>query len=130
MAKVVARNGVVKIGANTVAQVIGFSMDEAMTPIDDSDLNDQEMTYVAGDITRTAAVECMWDKADTTGQGAMDIGASVSLVLQREGDTSGDETLTMNALVTSKQTANAKGAMVTQNFGLQVSGAVTEGSVI
>jgi len=130
MAKVVGRAGVVKVGAVTVAEVVGFSMDEQMSPIDDSDLNAQEMTYTAGDITRTVQVDCMWDKADATGQGALVIGASVSLVLQPEGDSSGNETRTMTALVTSVGIANAKAAMVTQSFGLQVSGAVTIGAVV
>ena len=129
MAKVVGRSGVVKVGAVTVAEVVGFSMDEQMSPIDDSELTDQEMTYSAGDITRTAQVDCMWDKADATGQGALTIGASVTLVLQPEGDSSGNETRSMTALVTSVSRANAKAAMVTQSFGFQVSGSVTVGAV-
>jgi len=129
MAKVVGRDGVVKVGANTVASVKGFSMDEQMSPIDDSDLSDQELTYVAGDISRTAQLDCHWDKADATGQGALSIGTEVSLVLQPEGDASGDETRTMTALVVSVGEANEKGGMVSKSVGFQISGAVTVGAV-
>lgn len=130
MAKVIGRDGVVKVGAVTVAEVVSFSLDETMTPIDDTALNTQTLTYLAGDITRTAQVECHWDKADTTGQGAIDIGSSVTLVLQPEGDTSGDQTLSMTALCTSRGIANERGSVVSRSFGFQVSGAVTVGAVV
>jgi len=128
MAKVIGRNGVVKVSSNTVAEVVGFSFDEQCAVIDDSALGDQELTYVAGDITRTGSIECHWDKSDSTGQGALDIGSTVTLVLQREGDDTGDETLSFSAVITGKSTANAKGAMVSQNFTFQASGSVTEGT--
>ena len=129
MAKVVGRNGLVRVGSNTVASVVGFSIDEAMSPIDDTELADTAMTYEAGDTSWTAQIECQWDKADTSGQGAMTIGASISLSVQREGNTSGDETLTGTALITGRSSSNAKGAMVTQSFTLQGSGALTVGAV-
>lgn len=128
MAKVVGRSGVVKVGAVTIAEVIDFSFDENMSPIDDTNLNTQVLTYVAGDITRTGQINCHWDKADATGQGALDIGNSVSLVLQREGDTTGDETISFTALITGTSTANAKGAMVSQSFSFQATGAKTVGT--
>ncbi|WP_299077935.1 hypothetical protein [uncultured Paraglaciecola sp.] len=129
MAKVRGRDGVVKIGANTVGAVVGFSLEETMEPIDDTELNSVEMTHVSGDTSWSATIECMWDKADTTGQGAMTIGASVALILQPEGDTSGDETRSGTASIVSKASANAKGEMVSQSFSLQGSGALTVGAV-
>ena len=125
MAKVKGSSGVVKVGANTVAGVRSFTLDESMTPIDDSDLNTDELTYQSGDITRTAAVECFWDKADSTGQETLVIGASVTLVLEPEGSGAGRRTQTMTALVTGVSQANEKGNMVTKNVTFQVSGTVT-----
>lgn len=130
MAKVNGRDGLVKIGANTVSAVTAFSLEESMAPVDDTDLADTATTFVAGDTSWTAQIDCHWDKADTTGQGAMTIGASVSLVLQPEGDVSGDETRSGTALITGRSSANAKGAMVTQSFTLQGTGALTVGSVV
>ena len=92
MAKVVGNDGVVKVGANTVASVARFTLDETMEPIEDTDLGETAKGFQSGDTSWTATVECKWDKADTSGQGAMTIGASVSISLQPEGDTTGDET--------------------------------------
>jgi hypothetical protein len=125
MAKVKGSDGVVKIGAATVAGVRSFTLDESMTPIDDSDLNTTELTYVAGDITRTASVECFWDKSDTTGQEVLVIGAEVTLVLAPEGADVGSRTQSMTAFVTGVSQANEKQNMVTKNVTFQVSGLVT-----
>ena len=130
MPKVVGRAGLVKVNGNTVAALSSYSMDESMAPIDNSDLSEQELTYVAGDITRSIQITCKWDKADTTGQGALAIGTTVTLVLQREGDTSGDETITLSALVTATGTAVAKTSMISQTFTLVGSGAKTVGAVV
>lgn len=130
MAKVVGRDGVVKIGANTVAEVVDFSLDETADVIDATNLGSQNMEYVAGDISGTGSINCHWDKADSTGQGAMTVGASVSMILQPEGDTSGDETRSFTAIITGVSSANARAAMVSQNFTFQVSGAITVGAVV
>lgn len=123
MAKVKGSAGVVKVGINTVAGVRGFTLEETMEPIRDDDLNTEEVTYQSGDITRSGTVQCFWDKADTTGQEALVIGASVSLVLEPEG--SGGRTQSMTALITSVSQANEKQNMVTKEIGFTVSGTVT-----
>ena len=130
MAKVSGYNGVVKICANTVASVSMFTLDETMDIIEDTDLGETAKGNVAGNTMWTCEVECKWDKADATGQGAMTIGASVAISLQPEGDTTGDETRSGNALVTAIGNVNEKGAMVTRNFSLTGDGALTVGSVV
>lgn len=123
MAKVKGSAGVVKVGINTVAGVRGFTLEETMEPIRDDDLNTEEVTFQSGDITRSGTVQCFWDKADATGQEALVIGASVSLVLEPEG--SGGRTQSMTALITSVSQANEKQNMVTKDIGFTVSGTVT-----
>lgn len=129
MAKVIGNDGVVKVASVTVASVRRFSLDEQCELINDTDLGTTAMEYEAGDTSWTADIECSWDKADSTGQGAMTIGATVAVTLQPEGDTSGDETRSGNAIVISRGSVNEKGSMVTQTFGLQGDGALTVGSV-
>lgn len=129
MAKVIGNDGVVKIGANTVASVARFTLDESMDLVEDTDLGETAKSYQSGDTSWTASIECKWDKADTTGQGAMTIGASVSISLQPEGDVTGDETRSGTALVTARGAVNEKGSMVMQSFELQGSGALTVGAV-
>ncbi len=129
MAKVKGTDGVVKIGANTVAAVSRFELDQQTEVIDNTDLAETDMVYEAGDSSWTANIECRWDKADTTGQGAMTNGATVSLNLQPEGDDTGDQRYSGSGIITGIQKANEKGSMVTQNFTIQGSGALTIDSV-
>lgn len=129
MAKVIGNDGIVKVGANTVASVASFQLDESMDIIEDTDLGETAKSYQSGDTGWTASITCKWDKADSTGQGALTIGTSVTIYLQPEGDTAGDETRSGTALVTGRSSSNEKGSMVMQSFELQGSGALTVGVV-
>ena len=129
MSKVRGNDGTVEVGGVTVASVNRFSLDETMEPIEDTDLGDQDKTFQDGVHSWTASVECKWHKADATGQGALTIGASVTLSLQPEGDTSGDETRSGTAYVIGRGAVNEKGSMVMQTFSFQGSGALTVGSI-
>tara|TARA_R100000329_G_scaffold91994_1_gene76792 strand:- start:543 stop:932 length:390 start_codon:yes stop_codon:yes gene_type:complete len=117
--------GIVKIGTNTVAEVTGFSFDETADTIEDTALSDSSRTYVSDLTSFSGSIDCMWDETDTTGQGAMTAGASVTLNLYPEGATTGDVYYTGTALITSISRANAIGAMVTASFSFQGTGALT-----
>jgi len=129
MAKVRGTDGIVKVGGNTVASVVRFELTQSMEPIENTDLGTDAKDYASGDTEWNASVDCRWDKADTTGQGAMTIGAEVTVTLQPEGDTTGDETRSGSALVVGISGVNEKGSMVTQNFTLQGKGDLTIGAV-
>ena len=121
--------GLVKIGNNTVAEVTGFSFDETADTIEDTALSDSARTYVTDYTSSSGSVDCMWDETDTTGQGAMTIGASVTLNLYPEGADSGDTYYSVTALITGITRANAMGSMVTASFSFQGTGAVTSTTV-
>ena len=121
--------GLVKIGSNTVAEVTGFSFDETADTIEDTELSDSARTYVTDYTSSSGSVDCMWDETDTTGQGAMTIGASVTLNLYPEGADSGDTYYSVTALITGITRANAMGSMVTASFSFQGTGAVTSTTV-
>ena len=121
--------GLVKIGSNTVAEVTGFSFDETADTIEDTELSDSARTYVTDYTSSSGSVDCMWDETDTTGQGAMTIGASVTLNLYPEGSDSGDTYYTVTALITGITRANAMGSMVTASFSFQGTGALTSTTV-
>ena len=129
MSKVRGNEGTVLIGANVVASIIRFTLDETMEPIEDTDLGTYVKEFAVGDTMWTANIECRWDKADATGQGAMTIGASVALSLNPEGNTTGDETRSGTGLVISRGAVSEKGSMVTQSFGIQGTGALAVGAV-
>ena len=121
--------GLVKIGSNTVAEVTGFSFDETADTIEDTELSDSARTYVTDYTSSSGSVDCMWDETDTTGQGAMTIGSSVTLNLYPEGADSGDTYYSVTALITGITRANAMGSMVTASFSFQGTGAVTSTTV-
>lgn len=121
--------GIVKIGTNTVAEVTGFSFDETADTIEDTSLSDSARTYVSDLTSFSGSIDCMWDETDTTGQGAMTAGASVTLNLYPEGATTGDTYYSGTALITSISRANAIGAMVTASFSFQGTGALTSSTV-
>ena len=121
--------GIVKIGTNTVAEVTGFSFDETADTIEDTSLSDSARTYVSDLTSFSGSIDCMWDETDTTGQGAMTAGASVTLNLYPEGASTGDTYYSGTALITSISRANAIGAMVTASFSFQGTGALTSTTV-
>jgi len=130
MAIIRGNGGVVKISAATVAAVKTFSIDMQMEPIESSDLATEDKTFVAGDRSWTAQIECQWDTADTSGQNTMvtawETGVVVDLSLIRDGDSSSpSDDVNGDAFVTGIGSANTKGEMVTQSFSLQGTGALT-----
>jgi len=129
MANHTGKDGVVSIGGNTVAEFNAWSIDESANVIDDTNLTDTADTHQAGTTNWSASIECYWDETDTTGQGAMTIGASVSVVFLPEGETSGDVSRTGTATITGKSQGSSLNSMVTQTFSLQGNGALVDGTV-
>ena len=82
--------GAVYVGANAIAEITDWTMEETMRPIDDSELGDTADTHQAGPTDAGGTVVCWWDETDTNGQEALTIGASVTLNLYPVGNTSGD----------------------------------------
>jgi len=123
-------SGIVTIGGNTVAEVSGgYTIDESLATVDDSEMTDSAETHKPDITSWSASIECFWDEADTTGQGAMTIGASVSVVFLPEGNTTGDVSRSGTATIESKSMALSKGSMITQSFTLKGNGALTDSTV-
>ena len=76
--------GVVKVGTNTVAEVRDWSISITADSIEDTTMGDSARTYLSSLTSATGSVTCYWDETDTTGQGAMTAGASVTLNLYPE----------------------------------------------
>jgi len=129
MANHTSSAGVVTIGGNTIAELVSYNIDESIATIDDTELTDTAETHQTDMTSWNAAIECFWDEADTTGQGAMTIGASVAVIFLPEGNTSGDVSRTGTATIESKSMSLSKGSMVTQSFTLKGNGALTDGTV-
>tara|TARA_R100001460_G_scaffold46884_1_gene84631 strand:- start:2862 stop:3251 length:390 start_codon:yes stop_codon:yes gene_type:complete len=129
MATHVGTAGVVKVGANTVAEVTGFNIDETNDTVEDTSLTDTAKTYIALRKDATGTVECHWDETDTTGQEALDVGSSVTLNLYPEGADSGDAYYTGTALVTGASVAVTLDGVISRTFNVQFTGGVTHTTV-
>ena len=121
--------GTVKVGSNAVAEIRSFSIEETGDTLEDTSMGDSARTYLASLTSWNGTVDVFWDETDTNGQGALDVGSSVTLNLYPEGDTSGDTYYTGTAIVTSKSVSSSFDGMVEASFGVQGSGALSETTV-
>lgn len=129
MATHVGTSGVVKVGANTVAEVTGFTIDETNDTVEDTSLTDTAKTYIALRKDATGTIECHWDETDTTGQGALTVGSSVTLNLYPEGADSADTYYTGTALVTGVSQAVTLDGVISRTINVQFSGGVSTTTV-
>ena len=129
MATHVGTSGVVKVGANTVAEVVGFNLDETNDTVEDTSLTDTAKSYLVLRKDATGTIECHWDETDTTGQEALDVGSSVTLNLYPEGADSGDAYYTGTAIVTGASVAVTMDGVISRTFNVQFSGGVTHTTV-
>ena len=129
MATFKGNEGTVLSGSNAVAEIISFTVNETADVIEDTTMGDGAKTYVASFKDATATVECLFDDTDSNGQGTFDVGASVTVNFQMEGNTSGDHKLSGTALITGKDVSASADGMVTGTYSMQITGGLTEGAV-
>ena len=129
MATHVGTSGVVKVGTDTVAEVTGFTIDESNDTVEDTSLTDTSKTYKALRSDATGTIECHWDETDSTGQGALTVGASVTLNLYPEGADAGDTYYTGTALVTGVSQAVTLDGVISRTINVQFSGGVSTTTV-
>lgn len=122
-------DGLIKVGANTVAEMRDWSFTETAAVTDDTNQNDTWATHLPGLKSWSGSANAAWDETDTTGQGALLVGASVSLVFHPEGATTGDVIASGTATVTSVGVSVPNNAgLVTRSFSFTGNGALTHGT--
>ena len=126
MATHAGSEGTVKVGANAIAEIRSFSVEETGDTIDNSSMGDTARTYIAGLKTYTASVDCLWDETDTTGQGGLTVGSTVTLNLYPEGATAGDIYYTGSAIVTGRTITSSYDGLVEMSITCQGTGALTQ----
>lgn len=132
MAQTTGREGLVKIGSDTVGELKGWSYDETAETYgtNEATVNTPApaLTFEAGPSSWTGSMDVLWDDTDTA-QAALDVGTSATVVFYPEGETTGDVTKTGTAIVTSVGVAGAVDGMATRTFALQGSGALVGSTV-
>lgn len=130
MATHTGSEGTVKVGSNAVAEIRSFSIEESADTLDDTTMGDTARTYKSSLTTFSGSVDVLWDETDSTGQGALTIGAEVTLNLYPEGDASGDTYLTGTAIVTSRSISSSHDGLVEMSISVQGSGALSTSTVV
>ena len=121
--------GIAKVGSNTIAEIKDFSLSETAETIDDTTMGDSARTKQVGLTTASGSMTAFWDETDSSGQGAMTVGASVTLNLYPEGATTGDTYATLTALITEKGVSTTLDGMVETTVSFEANGAVTWSTV-
>jgi len=127
MATFKGNNGTVKVGANVIAEITSFSLTQGAATMDDTALGDTADSHLVGTVNWSGSVSCWWDDTDTTGQGALTIGASVSLALLPEGAAVGSAQYSGTATITGIEIGVGNNATNTASFSFTGNGALTIG---
>ena len=121
--------GAVYIGANAVAEVKEWSISESGDTIEDTILGETARSFKPGNTEWEGSMGCFWDETDTNGQGALTIGAEVTLNLYPEGNASSDVYYTGSAIITGIERSAAFDGMVEASYSFKGNGALTESTV-
>lgn len=129
MATHTGSEGVVKVGANTVAEVRSYTIDQSADVIEDTTMGDSARTYKSSLTTFSGSLDVYWDETDTNGQGALTNGAEVTFAVYPEGAASGATYLTGSAIVTGVSITGSFDGMVEAAITVQGTGALTTTTV-
>lgn len=130
MATHTGSEGVVKVGANTIAEIRSYSVEQTGDTVEDTAMGDTARTFKPTLTSWTASADVFWDETDTTGQGALTVGAEVTLGVYPEGDASGDSYYSGSAIVTGVSISGSFDGMVEASISLQGTGALTNTDVV
>ena len=121
--------GTVKVGSNAIANIRSYSIEESADNLEQTIMGATSRAYVASLSTFSGSVDVYWDETDTSGQGALTIGAEVTLNFYPEGDTSGDTYYTGTAIVTGITRSASFDGNIEASISVQGDGALSETTV-
>lgn len=121
--------GTVKVGSNAIANIRSYSIEESADTLEQTIMGATSRAYVASLSTFSGSVDVYWDETDTNGQGALTVGAEVTLNFYPEGDASGDTYYTGTAIVTGITRSASFDGNIEASISVQGDGALTETTV-
>ena len=121
--------GTVKVGANAIAEIRSYSIEETSDTLETTTMGDSARTYTPNLTSWSGSVDVYWDETDSTGQGALTVGAEITLNVYPEGDTSADTYYTGAAIVTSVTKNASFDGLVEASISVQGTGALTSTTV-
>lgn len=126
MANHTGSEGVIKVGANAVAEVRSYTLNETADTIEDTTMGDTSRTYISSLKSFNGSLDVYWDESDTTGQGALTVGSSITLNVYPEGSTTGDTYYSGTAIVTGLTITASFDGMVEASINVQGTGALSK----
>jgi predicted secreted protein len=129
MATHAGSEGKVFVGSSQVAEVKSWSMEITSDTVDASIIGTEWRKNQATIKSWSGSFDAFWDETDTTGQGALAVGGTVTLNLYPEGDDTGATYWSGDAIITSISYSAAFDGIVEATFSFTGTGALTESTV-
>lgn len=129
MATHTGSEGTVKVGSDAIAEIRSYTIDETADTLEDTTMGDTARTYKSSLTSFTGSLDVYWDETDTAGQGALTIGAEVTLNVYPEGETTGDVYYTGTAIVTGISRTASFDGLVEMSISVQGTGALSQTTV-
>lgn len=108
MAKENGTGGRVKIGANAVAEINNWSLNDQVNKVTGRAFGESVETAAAGARTVTGTFKGFYDPTDTNGQVALAVGATVALELYTDGEATGDHFLAISEALIESQSIDTQ----------------------
>ena len=127
MATHTGSEGTVRVGANTIAEIRSYSLEETSDTAEDTSMGDAYRTFKTTLKAWTGSVDVFWDETDTNGQSALVVGSVVTANFFPEGASAGvsEKYYSGSAIVTCKTVTGSFDGMVESTITLQGTGALT-----
>ena len=127
MATHTGSEGTLKVGANTIAEIRSYSLEETADTVEDTSMGDSYRSFKTTLKGWSGSVDVFWDETDTLGQGGLVVGAQATINVFPEGASAGvsEKYYTGTAIVTGKTITGSFDGMVESTITLQGTGALT-----
>lgn len=125
MATHTGSEGTVRVGANAIAEIRSFSLEETADTVEDTAMGDTFRTHKTTLKSFSGSIDVFWDETDTTGQLGLAVGAEVTINFYPEGATTGDRYYSGSAIVTSKSVTGSFDGMVESTISVMGTGALS-----
>lgn len=127
MATHTGSEGTVRVGANAIAEIRSYSVEETSDTAEDTSMGDSYRTFKTTLKAWTGSVDVFWDETDTNGQTLLTPGSQVTVSFFPEGASAGvsERYYTGDAIVTGKTVTGSFDGMVESTITLQGTGALT-----
>lgn len=123
------KNGIVKIGSNTLAELTEFSWETSAETADDTAMGDAWNTHLIGQKSWRGQATCNFDSSDTNGQVALAEGASLTFNLYPLGAATSTKYKTGTATVTKVAPSVPLRNKIAVTFSFEGNGALADATV-